>query len=452
MLAGVPSAALGQVFAPPERLTRGLFGGRQPLDPGRTRQELILYTNLLGGHDDLLRGDPPEGGDNIVAIRRPQSAYLAYGDVSLRYWLGKQGIRFLEVDGRGSMNTFRNIGITSEYGGEVLARAETVLGRRAWAKVMTEYRYSPLAGLESFRSISADLETFSLDANPTNTLYEDEFVTKQAIGAFGYRLTTLTSLEAVGEWRQRTFERGPSFGTSAATFVVAQSLGRRLTARGSFRHADDRIVDQEGRRFPGRDQTITASLDYLMALSPTRMLSLSVGGGAVRVDTIDGGSLRSLGYWAPSAHAAARLDFGRSWTASAEFKRSTAILYGVDSELGVSDAIVFRAGGFLTRRLQGVVAGGFASGRADRGIRDRGRNDSFAGAAQLGFRLVGPLSAVVSYSSFHYRLNQTASTALSVVPKIDRNAVRVGLAWAVPLFGVFEEGQVLGETRPTDGR
>src|SRR4051812_41526370 len=99
--AAVAPVVSAQVVEPPPRPYRGLFGGGSHPDPTRTRKELTLTVNALGGFDDNLA--PPGGGGAIVP--RP-SGYTGFTDVILRYWFGRD-VRSLELTGRSFMNTYR---------------------------------------------------------------------------------------------------------------------------------------------------------------------------------------------------------------------------------------------------------------------------------------------------------------------------------------------------------
>jgi hypothetical protein len=93
-------------------------------------------------------------------------------------------------------------------------------------------------------------------------------------------------------------------------------------------------------------------------------------------------------------------------------------------------------GGDARKWLESVFSVGYGRGASGQSSQDRleGRYDSYTAGVQARFRLPSGWSSIVSFTHFEYRLNALASLSLGLAHNVQRNTVRVGLAWAVPLY------------------
>jgi hypothetical protein len=165
-------------------------------------------------------------------------------------------------------------------------------------------------------------------------------------------------------------------------------------------------------------------------------MSFSAGGGAGHVETTERLGGAPAEYWTPSAFGTARLDVGRSWSLSGDYRRSTTVLQGATAEPYAADTAQISVGGDLQRWLETVFTVGYGSGVSGQSSQDllEGRYDAYTAGMQMRFRLPAGWSSIVSFTHFDYRLNAVASRLLDAASDVQRNTVRVGLGWKLPLY------------------
>lgn len=428
-LSGFAPALRAQVLQPPARR------GGAPPDVNRLRQELSLGLSLLGGYDDNLIA--PLRGSVVGLIGSPRpSGYVGFSDATLRYWLGHR-VRSLDINGRGYGNTSHNLGLNPSYGGEVSASARTAIGRRTQLAASQHISFDPFFTLATFGPLQGVAGAYVPNSNPTNALAEHRSRTSSTTGSLTHQLTRRTSTDVSYVFQERTDSDGVSLDSraQAGSLAISRLFGRRLGLRASYQYSDGRYIRQDGLRRDVNNQGIDIGLHYSRNLSPTRSVSFSGGAGATQVDTLHGLTLEPLHYWAPSGYASARIDFRRSWSIAADYRTAVSVLQGVNPNLSTVNAAAFHVGGLIIDRIQGVVAGAYSTGTVGAGPVGAGHYETSTGTAQLRIQLTRSWSSIVSYTRFDYRLNSVASHALGVISEVQRNAVRVGFAWSVPLVG-----------------
>jgi hypothetical protein len=57
------------------------------------------------------------------------------------------------------------------------------------------------------------------------------------------------------------------------------------------------------------------------------------------------------------------------------------------------------------------------------------------------------LAMLANVSRYQYELNDAAAAGLRVPAHLDRNAIRIGVTWSLPIVGTY-----LDDPRATDGR
>jgi hypothetical protein len=178
---------------------------------------------------------------------------------------------------------------------------------------------------------------------------------------------------------------------------------------------------------------------YGRNLSRTRRLSVTFGGGTVHVDTKNNLTFAPLTYWTPTAYASARFDFARSWALMSDYRRGVSVLQGLRPLPFAIDAASASIGGFLWSRFEATIIGAYSNGQAGQIDPVPGRFNSYTGTGQLRFAVTRRSSVVVSYTRYKYELNAVASGNLGLVPRMDRNAIRVGFAVSLPIVQAYRD-------------
>jgi hypothetical protein len=428
------AAVCAQVLAPPERPSPDGSAGGRPPEKDRTRQELTLEGNVLGGYDDNLSSP----GSSQPLAPHP-SGYTGFGDETLRYWVGRDA-QSMEVTGRAFMNTYRNAGVTPSYGGEQRLTVQTPLGRRTRVEVEQGLRYSPYFSLGLFGAPQGNAGADNPDRNPTNALTESRSWTTDASAHLSRQWTRATKMDLDYSFSKQTYVNGVAFDsrTHAGSLAFEQSISRTLGIRLAYHRTDSRFVPRDGGAIPNLNQTADVGFHYQRRLSRTRQLSLSAGAGAMSVATVEPSTRAPERLLGPSAYGTLGLDVGRSWNIGADYRRSTSVLQGITPQAFVNHVGTINAGGLLQPWLETVFTAGYSNGMAGQRTSDRARPgsyDGYTGTIQLRFRLTRWWSSVVSVNHSQNRLNTEASRSLGVSPDTHRNAVRVGFTWQLPLYG-----------------
>lgn len=436
LIAAGAASASAQVLQLPERPSRGLFGGGPPPDPDRSRHELGVDWNVLGGYDDNLS---PAAGTGQFAFQRG-SGYMAFSDAALHYLFGTRE-RALDVTGRGYVNGYRNVGLTPTYGGQLHAAAHTAVGRTNELRGSGQVSYEPYFTLQSFGLTTDGASPAMADVNAINSLYETRSWAQNANLGFTHRWSRRARWEGTYAYSARTYESGNAFDgwvhAGSASYNVPVS--RHWSATNTYRYSHGNFVERSGRERLLDQAGVEAGVEYERALSRTRTLRLTGGAGALHEQGVNETRTepQPFAHWVPSGYGRLQLDFHRSWAVSADYRRTLSVLQGIVPDSFLADRAAVRLGGYLSRRLEAVLDAGYERARAGyaSGGGDTGRYKSYSGAAQLRLELTRAWAAMVAYSRYQYQLNAVAQASLGLLPQMERNAVRVGFTWTQPLFG-----------------
>jgi hypothetical protein len=417
------STAAAQVLQSPARSARDVSE--------RTKQGLTVEGNLLGGYEDNLV--PPTGGD---ALAPHPSGYTGFSDATLTYTIGNM-TRSLEAGGGAYMTTYRNIGVGPRYGGDQRLRGRTALGRRTELTASQELRYAPQFSLGLFGAVQPDLGQSNTE-NVTNSLGDGGSWTTAASASVVRQLTRRSSLDGGYSFGRQRYVDDSGFDsrTQSGTLGYKHAFGRAAGLRAVYQYRDGEFEELRRGFVPIVTHTADLGFTYQRRLSLTREMSFSAGGGAGHVETTERLGGAPAEYWTPSAFGTARLDVGRSWSLSGDYRRSTTVLQGATAEPYAADTAQISVGGDLQRWLETVFTVGYGSGVSGQSSQDllEGRYDAYTAGMQMRFRLPAGWSSIVSFTHFDYRLNAVASRLLDAASDVQRNTVRVGLGWKLPLY------------------
>jgi hypothetical protein len=91
----------------------------------------------------------------------------------------------------------------------------------------------------------------------------------------------------------------------------------------------------------------------------------------------------------------------------------------------------------LGSHVESVVSFGYSNGQTGESADQTavGQYDGLTSAVQFRFLLMRGWSAIAGYNHYQYLLNAAARASLQVAPELQRNSLRVGLSWTLPLYG-----------------
>ena len=430
----VPALATAQVQAPPPRENRGTLGGGRPVDS--TRQTLVLDGNLTSGYDDSLT--PPGGASGLSALTPYPSSYTIFGAANLRYRIGGEA-RALEVTGGGHTQRYANVPVPSSYGGDLNARGHLSIARRARLNLGQDIRWVPNFNPGLFVRPQGTAGGSNPNTNPANGVGAQRSMNWASSATLTYDWTRRTRTDAGYSFDQHRVANTTGFNseTHVARIGFDRSVGRfsGITARASRSASRLTRVDRSVRPL----EILTANIGWRLQrnVSRSRSISLAAGGGTSIIDTFDYFTGEPLEYRSPSIYGNAAIDVGRSWNVSADYLRSVQTLQGLNPEAFVTHSTSVSAGGFSGRRVEVVLSAGYATGHlggATTGAGHLGRYEAYTGTGQLRFRVSRQLSAVAVFNHYRYLLDQAAQQTIGTSPNVQRNSVRAGLSWTLPII------------------
>jgi hypothetical protein len=451
LVLGATSAA-AQVLDLPPRPSRGVLGGGPPPDPNRSRQNFEIEGNFLGGYEDNL---VPQGANVFETY---PGGYTGFTDATVRYSVGKP-TKGMELGGSGFVSTYRSIGLGPSYGGTQTATVRSPLGRRTSLFVNERIAYTPYFSLRLFDSaLVAPTADESQAAgpptqatNPSTALAPVGSWLTHASGAINHSFNRNIEISAGYAFDQQTYLDKVAYDSVAQAGILGldRSLTKNFRLRASYRFSSTQFTQPSGLEWPLRTNTIEGGSSYIKRLSPTRQLVFEGGAGAVQSHLVEANSGLALDDWSPSGYGTVRLDFRRSWSIAADYRRAVLALQGARPESFISDSATIAVGGFLSRTVEAILAFGYSSGSnlPSPTVIELGTYEGFNGSAQVRFRLSRYLAVLVNGSRYQYELNDAAAVSLRVPRQLNRNAVRVGVTWLLPVVGTY-----LDDPRPINGR
>jgi hypothetical protein len=437
-----PPSQPGQPPLP--RPYRGLFGGGQQPDPNRSRHELTLTLDTLAGYDDILA---PTGVDP-VASATAESGYTVFGEGNLRYWYGRTG-RSISADGRVFSNAYTTIDVGTLVGGNGQVRVETPLGRRSSLTASQSVRYEPSLVLGAFGPLQSDVDQNLLPETGQSNGYVDQ-----------RSWSLLTDVGAERRWTPRQMTRA-TFGYSQQTYLdelghsstgMSASIGHEsVTSRNTSLLSTYRFTDSTFEGAPGSggapavagmpltDHTFEFGGSYTRRLSPTRQLTFSGGGGATYVQTLSTLDRSALDYWTPSGYGSVSMAVGRTWSVVGNYRRGATVLQGVTLQSFATDAFHLGVDGSLSRRIDVYFGASYSNGQAGGG-EQLSRFASYDALAQMRYALARCCALSVHYYYYYYRLDDITDVPTGVPDQFDRNAIRIGFTFWLPLYGSYTDG------------
>jgi hypothetical protein len=403
-----------------------------PADTIRTQQDLTLEFHALGGVDDNLA---PAGTGASEFEARP-GGYLGSSGARLTYDASTSR-RSLNLIGRSYMNTFRNVGMTPSYGGDVSVRAQTAIGRRGEFEIRQAVRYDPYFSLGGFNVVQTDPAAPPIASGPTSAIAETRSWNNDTGVSLRQRRSPRTTISMDYDFNKRVYETGIGFDnrTHRAILGYDHSFGRSTGVRATYRYSDMVSFDLGGRPLPVDSHMADLGFSYAHNFSRTRRISLSGGAGAEHVETINNTTRQGLTYWVPSGYSTAQVDLGRTWTILANYRRSLSMLQGLTPQAFVTDGIDVNLGGFIAPGTDVAVMVASSNGYAGGQGAGAGQSRNYSATGQVRFAVTEWWSAVVSYTRYRYRLDEAASRALGVPSRMDRNAVQAGISVMIPVVG-----------------
>ena len=264
-----------------------------------------------------------------------------------------------------------------------------------------------------------------LPIDPDLAATGDGFVSYESSASLRHELSRRTAVSVDANYRRR----GQPSATGDLSIIEAggrltRELARGLGARLGYYYTRG-IYSDTGQRAQFDHQNIDVGLDFNRALSLTRRTRLSFTTGSVVMN--DGDRTR----FAVTGHARLNHDIGRSWRASAAYRRGAEFLGTLRAPI-VSDAVTTGLDGFLGPRLR--VNGTVGAVRGDVGLGQSNSFTSYYATTGLTVGVTAYLGLDVSYSYYESDFAGASLLVPGVPDRFARQSLRVSARLWAPLL------------------
>jgi hypothetical protein len=422
----------------PTRPSPGLFGGGRPVDPNQSRNELTLNANLLVGYGDILTpSGAGQGPTDPAQVRTGSTSGTA--DATLRHYYGKTS-RNLVSQFRAYTIAYAEA-VSPAVGGSLNVTGSFDVGRKNTLRLSQSAGYEPSLVLGAFTPLQGDVDAAqpAPESAGTSGILQQRSSSSLSSVTLDRRWTTRQSTGVTLSYARISYldQAGFDSNTLSAHARYNKQLSRTLTLQSSYRYSDSTMGQSTGGEVPLTDNTVDGGFAYSRRISPTRTLEITGGAGASHIETLGFVGQLPLEYWMPSGYGSFRLDVGRSWAMTADYRRAVNVLQGVSLETFPTDAFRLDADGRFGQRVDAIVSAGVANGRAGGG-QATGDFKSYTGSAQLRIAVARCCATAVNYSFYHYQLRGVVGLPAGLPSEYDRHSISVGLALYVPLYGSFQ--------------
>ncbi len=439
LLAGLvtlPAPGAAQVLTRPARAADETPAAST--DPSaRPTQQVFVILDALGGYDDNASVGGVDLGESPGPPTFTQPGYVGQLVGGLDYRRAR-GLRSFGLNGQGSFTTYRNLGVRPSRNASLSLSAATPVGRNNSLRLAQSLAYDSLYRLDAFSPIDAVAVP---DELPTSTslqgLLRRESWSSETSATLDRRWSRTNSTTAAYtlDRRQFTGQGGEVTFAHRGLLSYDRLLGRSNGVMVRYEYVTGEFASdlQQGGRRPYASHVIEGGPRFTKRVSPRRTLHLSAGVGGTYVDSVTGVERVAYAYWAPYGHADARIDVGRTWVLSGNYRRGVTAFEGITIETFLSDVVGVALGGGVGDRVDLVLSGGFATGKVGGEATAASDYDTYSSAAQVRVLLTSTLSAVLQYSYYKYAFGETSVLTPGVPSEFSRNAVRAGLSLRLPL-------------------
>jgi hypothetical protein len=432
------STVEAQVINRPQRGFRGLFGGRPSSDPNRTRQTVVFSANALGGYDD----NAGTGTDQPGPPGTPAGpGYTGVFDVGLRYERGRADRTFF-LGGLGSLATYHNVSLPSGSSGGLEFGGHRPLGRRTTLAVDGGAEYATQLQIAQAITGGADPELqptspsiYGLGDRPSWHLRAAGALTE----AWNRRQSTQVRLSYDTTQYSDDLAGDNEGGRIALTH--SRQMTRSTKLQGTYDYGNTQFGLGPGD--PGRpllEHRISGGVDVVKRLDPRRTWTLLAEAGALRVESSGAPSNERYQIWTPFVEARTQVDVSDTWYLFGSYQRAAETVPGLEgaaAEAYITDTVNASLAGLLSDRVDLVLSGGLAAGSVGGGS-SRSHYRTTGGSVQIRVALTRSFSVVTSYHHYQYEFTDTILPE-GFPPSYNRNAIRVGLALWLPLYGAYTD-------------
>jgi hypothetical protein len=418
----------------PSSPTAGSFDeNRTSRDPGPTRQELTLTTNLMGGYDNNLTGG--SGTGSTLAPSAMASGYTESLDSTLDYFRGNAR-RSLRVDTTGNLVAYPRYVKGVVPGGAADVGGSATVGRDQTISVSERVGYEPLFTVFSPGASLTPLPPPVGGTVAATGLFERRSVSSNSSVSIDSRWSLRNWTSFTASYGVQNFTDG-GFGDGNTWSVQAdyrRGLSRGVRARAEYRYVDTEYTASDLGRLPTREHRIEVGPEIDKALSRRRHLTMSLGAGADYLESI-GATSAPYHAWIPVASASATLGLTPLWSVEGGYTRDISRLRGITDDVYTSDTAYVSTGGRVAPRTSLRLSGTYSTWKTPvaSGVSDR--LEVYGASLRVQVALTSKVAATADYSYYHQFYSNPGGLPAGFPATYNRQAVHVGLTLWAPLAG-----------------
>lgn len=435
-----PAAAQRVDGADSSRPYRGLFGGATTASQSGPNS-LVFSGSLFGGYDDdiFARGQGPRSGNARIggemlgtqlslnyAHQTPRSTFTIGSGTAARYLPARD--EFVPTFYSASVGYHRQLA------------ARTSLALRHGIGYRPFFSIVPFAGGSTLGSSLGDpgeapaFDEVGGEAPDDFTLATDRQALRQTGSVqLSHRLTPRSGLSAQAGYGFADF-RDPALDDVSNTRWRGQAnytydFTRFMSLRLGYGYQSFARRDGQSAGNHNINVGILYNQPFVLQRGQTRF-SFSTGTSLLARERLeserDGGKrlvLRATGT-ATLLHV-----FNPNWQTQATYTRSVGFIDGLGQAVQ-GDVVLASLGGLLTRRIDMQASVGYTSGAI--GLRERNFDTALANA-RVRLALTDKLALFAQYFYYQYNFDPTIAEQVIVAPELERQGVRVGLTFWLPL-------------------
>lgn len=422
----VSVCAVASAHAQSPRPYNSLFGGAAT--NLYRHQELTSQFLLAEGYDTNVLAAQPQSNPRGPQIGGAFTSLSAEAHYALKN-------RYAEMTAQGGtdLRYFNSIHEVAPVQHWLGAGVSVPLGRSTTALVNESLSYTPSYLYGLFANVMQPALGDTVPAAPNYSVSDRRSYTSNTVMRIDRNVGRRGTWDLRGDYRTTTFLNPtvitPGFETySAGThYSFPVSRDARLRLGYDYRRANYALGTSPV------NHDIGLGLDYDRALSRSRRTRLGFNFGSSIIEGPPPG--RPADPPVRQVRATGNLllthQVGRTWTARAAYRRSNQFVEQVSAPV-FTDAVTLTADGFLNRRTD--VTAGAAYTVGDVVGRSRSSFDTRTANVSVRVAITRTIAANVEYLYYYYDFAPTAGLQPGLPNRVNRNSVRVGMTFWVPVF------------------
>jgi hypothetical protein len=267
--------------------------------------------------------------------------------------------------------------------------------------------------------------------NPQYQLVDTESYSYKSSASLSFGSPRQTQLTTSGSLRRTDFQEQALNRADVDVTELGMKVSRRLAPSASFSAGYDYRTGEFGFGGTTTEHGIPLSFEYSPALSRTRRATFRLGVTPTRVYLPEGAVVVPAGATDTrltrlSGDASVSYPFTANWRAEARYRRSTEYLSVVGTPV-FSDAARVEVAGLLTRRLDLVIGGGYATA-ASAFSTSLSELQTYSGQATMRYALKRTFALFSEYMYYYYDQRGQATVIPGLPPRFEQHSVRLGAA------------------------